>query len=129
LLPRIELVSGDRSLISFIMASERRPGYEALVGRWDEARHGAALADGRHAYFVGRQVESGGTGAPVGFAILRDWHSPEKVTLLKRIAVTHPGRGHGRALLSKVVAKVFEETDAWRLWLGVFPENLPAPGL
>ena len=59
----------------------------------------------------------------MGFAILRDWASPERVTLLKRIAVTHPGKGYGRALLGRVLDRVFEETDAWRLWLGVFPEN------
>src|SRR5262252_4763985 len=100
------------------MACERRPGYESLVGRWDEARHGAALQDGRHAYFIGRVA-----GEQVEFAILRDWASPERVTLLKRIAVTRPGKGYGRALLGRVVDRVFEETDAWRLLLGVFPGN------
>src|SRR5262249_49763935 len=64
----------------------------------------------------------------VGFAILRDWSSPERVTLLKRVAVLRPGRGGGRALLAKVVDRVFEETEAWRLWLGVFPENAAARG-
>ena len=78
----------------------------------------AALADGRHAYFVARQ-----NGAAVGFAILRDWASPERVTLVKRIAVGAPGQGVGRALLATVIDAVFNETDAWRLWLGVFPDN------
>ena len=120
--PQIEVVRADGSLIPFVMACERRPGYESLVGRWDDARHGAALQDGRHAYFIGRVA-----GEPMGFAILRDWASPEQVTLLKRIAVMHPGKGYGRALLAGIVDRVFEETDAWRLWLGVFPENEAAP--
>lgn len=34
--------------------------------------------------------------------------------------------GRGRALLAKVVDAVFEETEAWRIWLGVFPENIRA---
>jgi diamine N-acetyltransferase len=97
---------------------DRQRGFGELVGRWDEARHRAALADGRHAYFVARDG-----GGPIGFAIVRDWASPERVALMKRVAVSRPGLGHGRALLSRVVDAVFEETDAWRLWLGVFPEN------
>ena len=42
------------------------------------------------------------------------------------MAVFPPGRGYGRALLAKVVDAVFEETQAWRIWLGVFPENTRA---
>jgi len=114
----LEVLRGDESMIPFVMATERTPGFDALVGRWDEARHRAALADGRHAYFIARDG-----GRPIGFAIVRDWASPERVALVKRIAVARPGLGHGRALLARVVDAVFGETDAWRLWLGVFPEN------
>jgi RimJ/RimL family protein N-acetyltransferase len=114
----LEVRRDDESMIPFVMATERTPGFDALVGRWDEARHRAALADGRHAYFIARDG-----GRPIGFAIVRDWASPERVALVKRIAVTRPGLGHGRALLARVVDAVFGETDAWRLWLGVFPEN------
>lgn len=116
--PQVELVRADDELLPFVMVCERRPGYEALVGRWDQWRHQAALRDERHAYFVAMHA-----GTRAGFAILRDWASPEKVTLLKRIAVLEPGRGMRRALLGDVVERVFQETEAWRLWLGVFPEN------
>lgn len=115
------VVRGDESAIPFIMATERLPGFENLVGRWDEARHRSALCDSRHAYFVARNGLE-----PVGFAILRDWDSPERVTLVKRIAVSYPGRGYGRLLLSEVIDAAFAETDAWRLWLGVFPDNIRA---
>jgi RimJ/RimL family protein N-acetyltransferase len=108
-------------MIPFIMATERTPAFENLVGRWDEPRHRAALCDGRHAYFIARQGE-----AAVGFAILRDWGSAERVMLVKRVAVSYPGHGYGRSLLSRVVNAAFEETDVWRLWLGVFPENIRA---
>jgi diamine N-acetyltransferase len=116
-----EIARGNESIIPFIMATERTPGFENLVGRWDEARHRSALSDGQHAYFVARNGA-----APIGFVILRDWGSPECVTLVKRIAVSCPGRGYGRSLLSKVVDSAFEETDVWRVWLGVFPENMRA---
>jgi RimJ/RimL family protein N-acetyltransferase len=117
----LEGVRGDVTAIPFIMATERISEFEGLVGRWDEARHRAAVADGRHAYFVARDGSE-----PIGFAIVRDWASPERVTLVKRIAVSRPGRGYGRALLTKVIDAVYEETDAWRLWLGVFPDNIRA---
>lgn len=119
--PTFDVVRVDESMIPFIMATERQPEFENLVGRWDEARHRSALADGRHAYFVAQHDSE-----PIGFAILRDWDSPEHVTLVKRIAVSHPGRGHGRSLLSKVIDAAFKETDVWRLWLGVFPQNTRA---
>ena len=104
--------------LPFIMATERTSGYEALVGRWDEARHLAAIDDDHYAYFLA----SDGA-APVGFSIVRDWASPERVTCVKRIAVSSPGRGVGRRLLHAVVDAIFRDTNAHRVWLGVFPEN------
>jgi diamine N-acetyltransferase len=114
--PRIERAS--RTDLPFIMATERMDGYDHFVGRWDEARHLSALADGRYAYFLARE----GT-APLGFAIVRDWASAERVTCVKRIAVASPGNGLGRQLLREVVDSIFRDTDAHRVWLGVFPEN------
>jgi RimJ/RimL family protein N-acetyltransferase len=117
----LEVARGDASMIPFVMATERTAGYESLVGRWDETRHRAALADGRHAYFIARCGRE-----PLGFAILRDWASAERVALVKRIAVPRPGLGYGRVFLSKLVERVFCDTDAWRVWLGVFPDNVRA---
>jgi RimJ/RimL family protein N-acetyltransferase len=116
-----DIVRGDESMIPFIMATERTPAFEDLVGRWDEPRHRAALRDPRYAYFIARQGEKA-----VGFAILRDWESSERVVQVKRVAVSYPGHGYGRSLLSRIVSTAFEETDVWRLWLGVFPENIRA---
>jgi diamine N-acetyltransferase len=104
--------------LPFIMATERQIGYEDLVGRWDEQHHLAALVDSRFAYFVGEI-----NGAAVGFVIVRDWVSDERVTCVKRIAVVHPGLGTGRRLLAAVVDEIFKTTSAHRVWLGVFPEN------
>jgi RimJ/RimL family protein N-acetyltransferase len=118
---RLKVGRCNEADIPYIMATERITGYEDLVGRWDAARHQAALADGRHAYFVARDGSE-----PVGFAIMRDWAAPERVTLLKRMAVSRPGIGYGKAMLTRLVDLVFSETDAYRLWLGVFPENCRA---
>ncbi|MER9483428.1 GNAT family N-acetyltransferase [Mesorhizobium sp. M0494] len=107
--------------ILFIMRTERLAGYEALVGRWEEARHMAALDDSRYAYFVAEA-----DGMPLGFAILRDWASPEHVTLVERVAVAEPGRGLGTAMMRAVADAAFTETDVHRLWICCFPDNLRA---
>jgi diamine N-acetyltransferase len=117
----LELVRATEADVSFIMATERLPGYEELVGRWNEAQHRVAIADNRYAYFTARAASQ-----PIGFAIVRDWASREHVTCIKRIAVARPGEGHGRAFLTRLVDRIFRETEAYRIWLGVFPDNVRA---
>lgn len=108
--------------LPFIMRTERLDGYDRVVGRWDAERHGQALADGRHAYFVVRDD----SGDPAGFAIVRDWNSPERVSCVKRVAVARPGRGLGRRFMRLLTDEVFGTTAVFRLWLGVYPENIRA---
>ena len=115
---KLTIGRGSRTDLPFVMATERIEGYDALVGRWDEARHLAAIDDPHYAYFLARD---GAT--PAGFAIVRDWASAERVTCVKRIAVSSPGNGLGRRLLAAVVGAIFRDTDAHRVWLGVFPGN------
>jgi len=107
--------------VPFIMATERTDGYDAFVGRWDKARHLAALDDRNYAYFIAREADD-----PVAFTIVRDWASPERATCVKRIVVSRPGNGVGRRLLRAVVDTIFGDTHAHRVWLGVFPENARA---
>jgi diamine N-acetyltransferase len=104
--------------LPFIMATERQTGYENLVGRWDEQRHLAALEDSRVAYFLGEIDDT-----TIGFVIVRDWASPERVTYIKRVAVVHPGLGTGIRLLAAVLEEIFQTTHVHRVWLGVYPEN------
>lgn len=120
-MPSLTVTRADASAIPFVMATERTENFDQFVGRWDEGQHRAAFADGRHVYFLGRDG-----GEPIGFVIVRDWGSPERVALIKRIAVCRPGQGHGRALLAQVIDIIFKQTNAWRVWLTVLPENLRA---
>jgi RimJ/RimL family protein N-acetyltransferase len=107
--------------IGFVMATERREGYEAILGRSDEAWHRESLVEQRYAYFLARDGDE-----RIGFAILRDWDAPEQVTHIKRIAMVEPGRGDGKTFLNLILDSVFGETQAYRLSLGLFPENLRA---
>jgi RimJ/RimL family protein N-acetyltransferase len=107
--------------IPFIMRTERLEGYEAFVGCWDAGRHAAVLCDPNYAYFIAEADND-----PVGFGILRDWTSVDHVTLIKRVAVAEPGRGHGKALMRALVDAAFVETPVHRLWIGCFPHNVRA---
>lgn len=107
--------------LPFIMKTERLPGYDAFVGRSDKAQHRARMANIRCVHFIARD-----DGNPVGFAILRDWNSPDGITLLMRVAVARPGQGHGKAFLRALIDRVFTETPCHRFWLGQFPDNLRA---
>jgi RimJ/RimL family protein N-acetyltransferase len=117
----ITITLATESDIPFIMRTERLPGYEAFIGRSDEAQHRARMANGRCAHFIAWDGER-----PVGFAILRDWNAADGITLLMRIAMAEPGKGHGSAFLRALIDKVFTETPCHRFWLGQFPDNARA---
>ena len=105
--------------VDFIASAERSPGYERLTAQWTPEEHRAALARDDTRYLVGARP----AGALEGFAILQPFHDVHEGAKLKRIAVTRPGEGFGRALLTAVIDWVFETTDNERLWLDVFTHN------
>ena len=108
--------------IPFVMAAERRPGYEPFVGHWPEAQHREVLDDPHSAYLLGAR-----TGEPFeGFALLRDLNEPNDNIYLKRIAVMEAGGGFGQPFLAAVVDWVFGETKAHRFWLEVVEDNMRA---
>ena len=88
-----------QSDLPFIMATERLPGFEQMVGRWSEAEHLATLARPNHAYLLGTNT----AGECAAFAIIRDLDDAHGNLCLKRIAVTNPDRGFGSKFLSLVV--------------------------
>ena len=107
--------------VPFIMKIERMPGNEAYIARSSETQHRARMSDVRCAHFIARDNDR-----PVGFAILRDWNSSDGITLLMRIAMAEPGKGHGKAFLRALMHRVFTETPCHRFWLGQFPDNCRA---
>jgi len=103
-----------------IMAIERGPGYEALVGRSTREEHEAMFAGSRHAYFVGERD------GPQAFAILRDLGGAHGNLYLQRIAVAARGRGDGPAFLSALIDWAFAETATHRFHLDCLDDNFPA---
>ncbi len=108
--------------LAFIQALENRPEYLDLVYRWPRDQHLASLKDSNLRYLIG---EDEGTES-CGFAILRGLTLPERAIELKRVAVMTPGQGQGQALLRAVIAHVFEDLCAHRLWLDVYADNARA---
>jgi len=104
--------------IAAIMAIERLPGYDRLVGRWEADRHRAEMADPAVRYFALREE-----GALAGFAIVLGIGDPNRRAHLKRIAVAEPGAGAGARLLRGLIDQVFAETGTNRLDLDVFVGN------
>jgi ribosomal protein S18 acetylase RimI-like enzyme len=111
-----------QSDLPFIMATERLPGFEQMVGRWSEAEHLATLARPNHAYLLGTNT----AGECAAFAIIRDLDDAHGNLCLKRIAVTNPDRGFGSKFLSLVVDWAFSEIACHRLWLEVLVNNARA---
>lgn len=105
--------------IDAIMACERRPGYEATVGRWSREEHLAGMADSTHRYFVARRS----CGDIAGFVMLQDVAAEAASILVRRIAVAEQRRGHGRQLLGHALHVIFDELGARSARLGVRAHN------
>jgi RimJ/RimL family protein N-acetyltransferase len=99
--------------IATIVAIERSPGYDQLVGRSSAEFHARAIVDPDHVYLVGLKddVTIG------GFGILRGVSDIMGNLTLKRIAVARPGEGFGKSLLVEIIDWVFENTRTHRFWL------------
>lgn len=106
-----------------IMETERRPGYEALVGRSTRSQHEAMLAGARHVYLVGTRETL------VAFAILRDLDDINGNVYLQRIAVARPGEGEGSTFLAMVIDWAFAHSAAHRFHLDCFDDNFRAQAM
>jgi RimJ/RimL family protein N-acetyltransferase len=106
--------------IPFIMETERLPGYEQTVGRFEEDEHRSHLADTAWLYLVHPEM---------GLALLHGTDSRDGNLCLRRFIVTKTSSGLGSALLPLVLDYVFAETSAHRLWLHHVKENTKAARL
>ena len=104
--------------IPAIMAIERGPGFEGLVGRWSSDQHAEEMAKASVRYLILRE-----NGEVSGFALLQRIGDPDARVHLKRIAVRAPGAGTGSRLLSAVLDWLFANTETNRVDLDVYIEN------
>ena len=105
--------------ISFIMATERLPCYDVLVGCFEEDVHRANLADVNWLYLIGLDE----SGTPQGFAVLQDRHDGDGSEFLRRFAVANAGSGFGKPFLSALIDWIFTHSDNTRCHLHVRSSN------
>ena len=117
----LRLYVGTADDVPAIMRLERTPGYEGLVGRWDQERHLAEIALGSSRYLLSRE-----SGEADGFVLFQGLDDPNLRVHLKRTAVADAGRGLGTRLLSAAIDWLFTATDTNRLDLEVFVDNTRA---
>ena len=103
--------------LDYVVAAEAAPAAAPFLAPSPREEHAGFLADPAQRHLI---AEAGGE--RVGFALLR-LHLAERAVELRRLVVTEPGQGHGRAMLRQVKAAAFEELGAHRLWLDVKPFN------
>jgi diamine N-acetyltransferase len=107
--------------ILFLMAAERRPGYENLVGRSDAQTHEAALTDPSMCTLIGAAE-----GRDLGFVWMTGVGDPHSGICLKRIVVAEPGQGTGKQLVTAALAWIFEEAQSPRAFLDALVHNTRA---
>jgi len=118
----VTLRRAEKADLDAVMALERLPGYEAVVGRSPRAEHEVLLASPRHAYLLGFLDAA----TPFAFALLRDLDNAHGNLYLQRVAVDAPGLGRGTRFLAAVIGWAFAETSAHRFHLDCFVENARA---
>ena len=103
--------------LGYVVAAEAAPEAAPYLAPSPREEHAGFLADPGQRHVI---AEAGGE--RVGFALLR-LHTADRAVELRRLAVTAPGRGYGRAILRAVKTAAFTEHGAHRLWLDVKPFN------
>jgi ribosomal protein S18 acetylase RimI-like enzyme len=107
--------------LAFVIEVEQRFRDLNLVGADDLPTHQLRMSDPNSLYLI---VEEQGVAR--GHVILCGLQSAHRSLELKRIVIAGPGRGLGRRAMDAIVAKVFDELAAHRLWLDVFEHNARA---
>ncbi|MDH6266478.1 diamine N-acetyltransferase [Rhizobium sp. SG_E_25_P2] len=105
--------------IPAIMEIERQPGYDRLVGRWNEQEHHRNLSTPGYLYLVLDDAN----GRPQAFVALSGMGSSSGDVMINRFIVRDPGTGVGSALLARLIRLVFEGSPARRLMLRVATYN------
>lgn len=117
--PSMQLRAANLGDLDFILDQEAREEFSQFILCWNRDKHAQNLDNRDLAYFM---VE-GDRDPVIGYVILSGLNSPHRNVELTRIVIAQPGQGYGTEALKLVLAKVFEEYKAHRVWLDVFELN------
>lgn len=108
--------------VPWIVDQEGRPDFAAFIHRWPAETHMANLTDPDKRTLIAEAPD----GQRLAYVILAGLGGVAPAIELVRMLVAEPGRGLGHALMAQVMATVFSELGAARLWLDVFEDNARA---
>lgn len=104
--------------LDFVCSLQARPEYHALIAEDGRDRLLGYLSGTSEQLLIWAQEDR-----PEGFVLLSgNLYGSGKVEL-RRLALDKPGRGQGQALLADLIAYVFDELGAYRLWFDVADDN------
>jgi len=112
--------------LDFVLAAEGDEENLPFIGQWSREQDIGALQDGDTAHMVVERIEDG---ERVGCVILTGLADLSQGIRLRRICVTHKGKGYGREALRLAKQVAFEDLNAPRLWLMVRSHNVRAQRL
>jgi aminoglycoside 6'-N-acetyltransferase len=118
-LPAVVLRSATEGDLDAILAAEGSQQARAFVGQDSRERHAAAIADPARELLV----VADGAGAFSGYVLLAGIGNRDTGIELRRVVVTRPGAGIGRAALHDVLARAFATYRTHRVWLDVRIDN------
>jgi RimJ/RimL family protein N-acetyltransferase len=114
----IALTEAEEGDLVWIIETEKGAVKEGFVSGDPEVRHRLQMNDRACLYLVVRKA-----GEPVGYIILRGVMGAEPVVELKRIVITKRDAGLGQTVMQLLIAFVFDDLKAHRLWLDVIDDN------
>jgi len=114
----IELRCARPEDVGRILRDEKEPADRSLIDHWSKKQHLEAIDNEATIYWV--IVHDG---APVGHLIVQNLDDPNDSAFLRRIVVTLPRSGVGKAAVSKALDYLFRIKKLHRIWLNVKQGN------
>jgi RimJ/RimL family protein N-acetyltransferase len=116
---RLYITSATEADIETIIKLESHKDNRKFIWIGTFEDHKAEIYDKNHLLFVFKRKEDN---LIVGFALIRlDLKS--EIFELKRIAISHKGKGYGKETLAALLKYAFEDLKTNRFWLDVYPDN------
>jgi len=112
--------------VNFVLQAENHQDNSAFIGQWTKQQHIESLSNNDIAHFIIERITDN---YPVGYTILKGLTDINQIIELKRIVITHKGKGYGREALQLIKKLSFEELSVHRLQLDLKEYNLRAKKL
>ena len=114
----IQLRDAEPDDVVRILRDEKEPAERSLIDHWSRKQHLEAIDDDATACWVILQK-----GDPVGHLIVQNLDDPNDSAFLRRIVVTRPRSGVGKAAVSRGLFYLFRVRKMHRVWLNVKQGN------